>query len=409
MNNIALDRSQRNLDTQIRVASVATLAGNHAIADTQAGRVSGVIPAPDHRNDVDANVQPSGASTLGTSHNTIADTHRVGACPTILADHVRVDNHELVVGSYSSPTKSDSAPKESTSGDILGEAIEFSSPSAGTPLHPYLYTIDLGLLAQQLDDYEELRKAQENRLRIFTRTEEDADGEKRGFGLDEDNPVVITCQINLEQLKTIEHKTVLELQKAMRRNPLNEWRKTQLGIGEKTLARLLDCIGDPFVRMDNHMPRTVSQLWAFCGLHTLPDPTRTADTHQSTGSGTTVAGDQHQSDTRSSTVSGNIAARRMKGVKANWSTKAKTRSYLLAEACVKAGVRKDENGNRYAKNGSEYAQLYIDRRNHTAVTHPEWTPLHSQNDALRIVSKRILRNLWRAARDIHMNDKELGE
>lgn len=96
----------------------------------------------------------------------------------------------------------------------------------------------------------------------------------------------------------------------------------------------------------------------------------------------------------------------MKGRQANWSTIAKTRAYLIAEACVKAGVRKDADGNRYAKDGSEYAQLYIDRRNHTAETHPEWTALHSQNDALRIVSKRILRNLWRAARDIHMNDKE---
>lgn len=37
----------------------------------------------------------------------------------------------------------------------------------------------------------------------------------------------------------------------------------------------------------------------------------------------------------------------------------------------------------------------------SAITHPEWTPGHSQNDAMRILMKRLLRNLWRAARDIH--------
>ena len=51
---------------------------------------------------------------------------------------------------------------------------------------------------------------------------------------------------------------------------------------------------------------------------------------------------------------------------------AKTRAYLIAEALVKSSVRKDENGERYAL--TEYGQLYIDRRNTTAVTHSEWTP-----------------------------------
>lgn len=94
----------------------------------------------------------------------------------------------------------------------------------------------------------------------------------------------------------------------------------------------------------------------------------------------------------------------MKDVQANWSTVAKLRAYLIAEALVKSGVRKDENGERYAL--TEYGQLYIDRRNTTAVTHPEWTPGHSQNDAMRILMKRLLRNLWRAARDIHEREDQ---
>ncbi len=41
------------------------------------------------------------------------------------------------------------------------------------------------------------------------------------------------------------------------------------------------------------------------------------------------------------------------------------------------------------------------RRAHTATSHPEWTDGHSHNDGLRVASKAILRDLWRAARDWH--------
>lgn len=70
-------------------------------------------------------------------------------------------------------------------------------------------------------------------------------------------------------------------------------------------------------------------------------------------------------------------------------------------------MRKDpDTGERYALDDNEYGQLYIDRRKHTAETHPEWTSAHSQNDAMRILSKRLLRNLWRAARDLHKSEEE---
>lgn len=87
-------------------------------------------------------------------------------------------------------------------------------------------------------------------------------------------------------------------------------------------------------------------------------------------------------------VGTHTAARRQKGVKANWSTDAKVRAYLIATSCIR-------------QPGSEYRAVYDQRRAHTATTHPEWTPGHSHNDALRILSKRILRDLWRAARNHH--------
>lgn len=347
-------------------------------------------------------------TTLDRGHGNNDSQRFLASVTNFGGDHTTGDAHpQFVSASDSSPYNYRSTPSASTTGNMAREASDPSETEIPAPLTPYLFTPELGLLAQQLDDFENLRKAQANRLRIFTRDETDSDGEMRGFALEEDNPAVIAVQINLDQLEILEHKTVLALQKAMRSNPLNEWRKTQLGVGEKTLARLLNAIGDPYVRTDNHQPRTVSQLWAYCGLHTLPSTSRLSITQDDSVEGTTLAGSQKSNETQDSIAPGtNVAAKRMKGRQANWSTIAKTRAYLIAEACVKAGVRKDADGNRYAKDGSEYAQLYIDRRNHTAETHPEWTALHSQNDALRIVSKRILRNLWRAARDIHMNDKE---
>lgn len=85
-----------------------------------------------------------------------------------------------------------------------------------------------------------------------------------------------------------------------------------------------------------------------------------------------------------------VAARRRKGERANWSTTAKTRAYLIAESCIKQAK-------------SPFRPVYDNRRARTAVTHPDWTLGHSHNDAMRIVAQAILKDLWRAARDIHMD------
>jgi hypothetical protein len=64
------------------------------------------------------------------------------------------------------------------------------------------------------------------------------------------------------------------------------------------------------------------------------------------------------------------------------------RAYLIATSCIKQAR-------------SPYRAVYDNRRAHTATTHPDWTAGHSHNDALRIVSKAILKDLWLAARDLH--------
>lgn len=120
-------------------------------------------------------------------------------------------------------------------------------PKVGSPCKPTLNDKALYMLAAQLDDLEGLRKAQDNRIRILTTTDVDSDGEKRGFGLTEDNPTVQNLLALQDGTKKLEHENVLQLQRVMRKNPLWDWAKTQKGIGEKTLARLLAAIGDPYV------------------------------------------------------------------------------------------------------------------------------------------------------------------
>lgn len=59
----------------------------------------------------------------------------------------------------------------------------------------------------------------------------------------------------------------------------------------------------------------------------------------------------------------------------------------LADPCMKQAA-------------SPYRTVYDERRERTAITHPEWTDGHSHNDALRITAKAILLDIWRASRGL---------
>lgn len=284
-------------------------------------------------------------------------------------------------------------------------ATPSAMPSGDSLLDPALC-----LAADVLDDIERVRIANENRLRQLTRSQADSDGETRGFGFDPDHPDVMRLGIMIETLKKVEHEATLELQRKMRKHPLGEWVKAQRGVGLKQGARLLAAIGDPYINSAKGQPRTVSALWAYCGLHVLPGGHRGGDTHA-----VLAAGDQHR-DTDHNRLGDQlqhvgVAAKRRRGERANWSTKAKMRAYLIAESCIKQ-LDSQCRGGYYLADAhrdcvapacacSPYRVVYDERRAHTALTHPEWTDGHSHNDALRVASKAILRDLWRAARDWH--------
>lgn len=225
----------------------------------------------------------------------------------------------------------------------------------------------LNTFASLLDDVEGLRKAGANRLRILTTTEADSDGVMRGFGLSMNNRSVQVIDALQAELETVEKGVIKELQKIMKSHPLGPWVKAQKGVGEKQAARLLAAIGDPYwieaaefeddngnITVREAGPRTVSQLWAYAGLHVDPK---------------------------------GEAVRRRKGVQSNWKTDIKTRAYLVATSCIK------QDGG--------YRKVYDARRAATKISHPDWTDGHSHNDALRIVSKAILKDMWVEAKRLH--------
>jgi hypothetical protein len=252
--------------------------------------------------------------------------------------------------------------------------------------------------AEILDDLEGVRTANENRLRQLTRSAEDADGEVRGFGMTEEDPAVAQLAALVSSLGQLEHAAVLDLQRAVRKHPMGPWIKAQRGIGEKQGARLLAAIGDPWWNDLHDRPRTVSELWAYCGYHTIKLPTgrgatdtqttlasrstlpggqspmdaqkhlatgiqlpsgqATTDTHTAGAGGAILPGSQSGSDTQSTSAAGiqlpsghptfgaqpstaggayHVAAKRAKGQRANWSATAKMRAYLIAESVVKSG------------------------------------------------------------------------
>jgi hypothetical protein len=333
--------------------------------------VGSIFPADhDHREAQSPRVggdQPASGQVADETHVAVA------AGSNFPADQTRTDAQMISVGG------------EQTE-DGSAATIQQSPPDVASSLaDPFL-----ALAADVLDDTERTRIANENRLRQLTRSAIDADGEERGFGLDEAHPDVARLAAIVQTLAKVEHDATLNLQRQMRRHPLGAWVKTQIGIGEKQAARLLATIGDPYWNTLYDRPRTVSELWAFCGLHVLPVGHKAIVTQgaDAGGDSSSAGGDPSHPGSDAQTPTTGVAARRRKGQRANWSTTAKTRAYLIATSCIKQAR-------------SPYRATYDKRRAHTATTHPDWTAGHSHNDAMRVTSKAILRDLWIEARRIH--------
>jgi len=230
----------------------------------------------------------------------------------------------------------------------------------------------LGTLADVLDDLEGIRIANANRVRILTRNQADGDGEERGHGLTEDNPEVAKLIFTVKAMEQLEHDATLNLQRAMRKHPLGAFVKRTVGLGEKQTARLIATIGDPYWNDLHDKPRTVGQLRAYCGLHSLHG----------------------------------VAPKRTRGQKSNWSEDARKRTWLIASAIPKFKDSPYEPVYRAAR------VKYVDAVHRSECVRcgpkgkpaPAGSPLslgHQNARAHRIVGQEILKDLWLESRALY--------
>jgi len=238
------------------------------------------------------------------------------------------------------------------------------------------------MAADVLNDLEQVRCANENRLRQLTDTGE------LGHGLTVDHPDVKRLAGLVDGLVVAEHQAVLNLRRAMRAHPLGPWVASAPGVGEKQAARLLAVVGDPYWNVLHDRPRTVSELWAYAGFHVL----RT--------------GDHVHLDAHDPSVPG-VAPKRQRGQRSNWSEDARKRAWLIAASCVKQPP------------GTRYRDVYdVTRARYVDVLHvvecvrcgPSGKPAqpgsvlslgHQHARGLRMIAKTVLRDLWVEARRLH--------
>jgi hypothetical protein len=333
------------------------------------------------------------------------------------------------------PTSTDTGhwtggPQTTTAG-----SVEPSTPPDPTPLAtPTVYAdreayLVLRVMADSLADAMDHRIALTNRLRS---------GQT-------DPGITADIVANLDNTERLLRKSMV---KAFRRaSPeLSQWARDTVGIGEETVARLLGRIGHPVIAQPYHwegegdsrtlvadppFERTVSQLWSYCGHG---DPARrrrkgmTAEeafglgspdakklvyllsvaTMKCAGSTTTppTTTPSPEPTIAPSLVdpldpSGQAATDTQKdcaGGSTSPQPKALTQpiNASAGDGTVDAILGSQPNG--VARRRSPYRDVYDQRRAHTAER-DDWTDGHKNADALRIVGKHILRDMWIVARE----------
>lgn len=253
-------------------------------------------------------------------------------------------------------------------------------------LGPILASPLLGMAADVVDDLERVRIANENRYRTLTADDE------HGHGLSPDHPDVARLSAIVDALTDAERQAVKNLQKVMKAHPLGPFVKAQAGLGEKQAARLLAVIRDPYWNDLHDRPRTVSELWAYCGFHVLHPAGHTHGDTQGVGAG-------------------GVAPKRQRGQKANWSEYARKRVWLIAASCVKQPAERSHYRRVYDATRAKYAEAV--HSNECVRCGPKGKPAqpgsplslgHQHARGLRAVAKEVLRDLWIEAKRLHTTE-----
>lgn len=284
-------------------------------------------------------------------------------------------------------------------------ASPVSPPGSAVVPHPISSASpeDFAILRVLADSFQDVQDA-----RIAVKNRTSAKRLKDGTVVPAAIPAELVADV-LDALMAAEKKASSLMQKAFRRAApeVHAWARTTPGIGvssDRLIARLLGAIGHPVMASPYHWEgegpervlvadspylRSVSQLWSYCGH-------------------------------------GDPARRRRRGMSpedalALGNPRAKMLVHLLAEACMKcvgggtemlpipssAAPAPDtdfagdpdpltEPDVRAPRRRSPYRDVYDLRRLETA-DREGWTDGHRHADALRIVGKAILRDLWLVA------------
>jgi hypothetical protein len=96
-----------------------------------------------------------------------------------------------------------------------------------------------------------------------------------------------------------------------------------------------------------------------------------------------------------------------------------------AHACIAEPMAKhqlesaEKSGTAFGRPVGPYGEVYVRRRERTAETHPDWSKAHARDDALRVMTKAVVRDLWKhwtreqspntdAARPLHVARADLA-
>ena len=312
------------------------------------------------------------------------------------------DDHSGCAVAANFPGQNSADSQHSRAGDLVGQpaATLVSMPK------PRMLLADpfLALAADVLDDLETVRVANENRLRQLTRTATDTDGEERGFGLDAAHPDVARLAALVDMLVQAEHQATLNLGRLMRRHPLGAWVAGQKGIGEKQGARLLAAIGDPYWNTLHDRPRTVSELWAYCGYHVVPASQVPSDAQVLLAGGN--GSHPGQGLTYAQDSSAGVAPRRQRGQQSNWNDTARKRAWLIAAQTIRytdSPYRPiyDNTRTKYADAVHAQPCHRCGPKGHPAVAGSDLSDGHKHARALRAIAKTVLKDIWNEAKRVH--------
>lgn len=218
----------------------------------------------------------------------------------------------------------------------------------------------LGTLADAVDDIERTRIANENRLRSLT-----FDDEHLGHGLPDDDPIVQQVKAIVQGLNDIEDRTIKALERAMKRHPLADLLNETPGLGLKQTARLLASIGDPYWHAVEDRPRSVRELWAYCGFGVIDGQ----------------------------------APKKQKGQRVNWNPDARMRVWLIASGSIRFATspyRKiyDDTRAKYADAVHEHVCVRCGPSGKPAQIGSPLSDGHKHARAIRRIAKEVLLDLW---------------